>query len=135
MLTSALLVLALSAGAEALSGSSAAAPSPRPFGVDALLALPRVEAPALSPDGTRVAFTVARAAPGGEKLGSALYVVAATGGEPRRLTHGEERVSSPAFSPDGKRLAFLSNRAGSTQAFVLDLAGGEASRATALWQP
>lgn len=115
MLTSALLSLAIAA-----------------FGGDELLALPRVEAPALSPDGARVAFTVARATPGGEKLGAALYVVAASGGEPRRLTHGDERVSSPRFSPDGKRLAFLSNRGGSTQAWVLDLAGGEALRATSL---
>jgi len=117
MLTSALLALALLA--------------PRPFGPDDLVALPRVASPAISPDGKRVAYTVARPVQGGEKLLSALYLW--DGGAPRKLTSREERVSSPRFAPDGKRIAFVSDRAGTPQAFVLDLAaGGEAAQATAL---
>jgi dipeptidyl aminopeptidase/acylaminoacyl peptidase len=130
MLTRALLSLALAAPSMPL-----AAPPPLAagrFGPDELLALPRVEAPALSPDGARIAFTVARAAPGGEKLVSALWVAPATGGEARRLTPGDERISAPVFSPDGKRIAFLSSRGGTTQAWVLELAVGEAIRATSL---
>jgi dipeptidyl aminopeptidase/acylaminoacyl peptidase len=122
MLTSALLALALAAG-----------DAPRTFSVDDLLSLARVESPAVSPDGSRVAFTVARAAPGGDKLVSGLWIAPGTGGEPRRLTsYADERVSAPRFSPDGKKLAFLSNRGGTTQAWVLDLSGGEATRATSL---
>ncbi|HEX9049845.1 MAG TPA: S9 family peptidase [Anaeromyxobacter sp.] len=133
MLAPAIVLLALAADAPAPVTPPAGAA--RGFGPDDLLALPRVESPALSPDGARVAFTVARAAPGGERLTSALFLVPAAGGEPRQLTRGDERVSSPRFSPDGKRIAFLSDRGGpprSTQAWVLDLAGGEAIRATTL---
>ncbi len=127
MLTPAILSVVLAAATAPAAGTPRAA-----FGVDELLALPRVESPTLSPDGARVAFTVARPAPGGEKLLSALWTLSAAGGEPRRLTHGDERVSAPRFSPDGERVAFLSDRGGKTQAWVLDLAGGEATRATAL---
>jgi dipeptidyl aminopeptidase/acylaminoacyl peptidase len=63
---------------------------------------------------------------------TALHVVAASGGAPRRLTSRDERVTSPRFSPDGRRIAFLSDRSGDPQAFVLDLAGGEAEQATSL---
>jgi dipeptidyl aminopeptidase/acylaminoacyl peptidase len=115
-----LLVLALAAG--------------RPFTVDDLLALERAGEPAISPDGALVAYTVARAAPAGEKLLSTLFVVPARpGAAPRRLTFGDERVTAPVFSPDGRRVAFLSTRGGGVpQVHVLDLAGGEASRATDL---
>lgn len=118
--------------APALALALAAAGAAAPLSVDTLLALPRVESPAISPDGREVAFTVARAAADGEKLTSALFLVRAAGGAPRRLTQGDERVSSPRFSPDGRRIAFVSTRGGAPQAWVLDLAGGEATRATSL---
>jgi dipeptidyl aminopeptidase/acylaminoacyl peptidase len=104
-----------------------------PFGADDLLALDRVSSPAMSPDGSRVAFVVSRPALGGDRLASSLWVVAASGGEPHRLTRADERVSGPAFSPDGKRVAFVSDRGGGEpQAWVIDLAGGEALQASAL---
>src|SRR5690349_662164 len=110
-----------------------AAPEQKPFGVDDLLALPRVAAPALSPDGRLVAFTVARPSADGSKLESALWVVSTAGGEPRQLTSTPgEQVSSPRFSPDGRRLAFVSTRSGSPQAWLIRLEGGEASQATRL---
>jgi len=118
----------------ALAGAPAAAPAPaaQPFTIDELLAMPRVAEPALSPDGALVAFTVAELKPDRSGYGSALWVVPAAGGEPRRLTTAKERVSSPRFSPDGKRLAFLSSRSGKTQVHALDLAGGEAAQLTSL---
>ena len=121
MLTSALLALSLAA-------------APRPFTIDDLVALPRVGAPAMSPDGALVAFTVGRATPAGARVLSTLYAVAVAGegGAPRRLTARDERVSSPRFSPDGRRLAFVSDRSGAPQAYVLELAGGEAVQATSL---
>jgi dipeptidyl aminopeptidase/acylaminoacyl peptidase len=110
-----------------------AAPAPRPITVEDLLALERAGDPAISPDGASVAYTVARAAPSGDRLVSALFVQPVAGGPARRLTAAEERVSSPVFSPDGKRLAFLSTReGGAPQAFLVDVAGGEPRRATDL---
>ncbi|BDG09276.1 S9 family peptidase [Anaeromyxobacter paludicola] len=113
--------------------SLALAAQPHAMTVDDLLAVPRVAEPELSPDGLEVAFTVALPAPAGDRLDSALYVVPAKGGEPRKLTSGAgERVTSPRFSPDGKRLAFVSTRGGASQAWVVPAQGGEPRQVTSL---
>jgi len=57
--------------------------------------------PRWSPDGHRLAFVSDRA--GGSRQ---LYVVAAAGGEPLRLTDLPEDVRSPDWSPAGDRLVF-----------------------------
>src|SRR6266702_1914177 len=117
----------------ALALLAAPAPAQKAFGIDDLLAVPRVAAPALSPDGKLVAFTVGRPSADGSKLDSALWVVSSAGGEPRRLTSAAgEQVSSPRFSPDGRRIAFVSTRSGSSQAWLIPLEGGEALQATQL---
>ena len=117
----------------ALLAAPAPAPAQKAFGIDDLLAVPRVAAPALSPDGKLVAFTVARPTADGSKLDSALWVVPSAGGEPRRLTSAPgEQVSSPRFSPDGRRIAFVSTRSGSSQAWLIPVDGGEALQATQL---
>jgi dipeptidyl aminopeptidase/acylaminoacyl peptidase len=113
--------------------AAAPAAEKHPFGVDDLLALPRVGAPAISPDGKLVAFTVGRASADESAIESSLWVVAAAGGAPRRLTSTSgEKVSSPRFSPDGKRLAFAAARGGAAQAFVLPLDGGAEAQVTQL---
>jgi dipeptidyl aminopeptidase/acylaminoacyl peptidase len=105
----------------------------RPFTIDDLVATPRVSSPAMSPDGKLVAFTVARPSADLAKLEASLWVVPSQGGAARRLTAAAgEKVASPRFSPDGKRLAFTSTRAGSAQAFVIPVDGGEAAQATHL---
>jgi dipeptidyl aminopeptidase/acylaminoacyl peptidase len=120
------LVLSLALAAAATPPSA-----PRhPLAIDDLLAFERVGDPDLSPDGALIAFTVAQAAPDGGGLRSSLWVVGTRGGEPRRLTHGDERVRSPRFSPDGRRLAFLAARGGGApQLHLLPLDGGEAAPA------
>ena len=118
-----------------LSAALAAAPERAPFTIEDLLRIERVSSPAISPDGAQAAFVVARASTDGKKMLSSLWVTStAAKGTPRQLTFGaKERVGSPAFSPDGRKLAFVSNREGTDQAWVLDLAaGGEAKRITSL---
>lgn len=109
--------------------AAAPAPAPRhPLTVDDLLAIERVGDPDLSPDGALVAFSVARAAPDGGGMRSSIWVVGARSGEPRRLTHGDERARMPRFSPDGRRLAFVAARGGGApQLHLLPLDGGEAA--------
>ena len=51
-------------------------------------------------------------------------IIAATGGEPIRLTIDGRDEYSPAVSPDGQRFAFVSNRTGPTVLYTADIGGG-----------
>jgi len=74
-------------------------------GGEPMLLTEQASQPALSPDGTYVAFRSHRSDMAG------LVIMPVTGGEWQRLTHYVED-SVPAWSPDGTRLAFASNREG-----------------------
>ncbi|RIQ12050.1 serine hydrolase [Jiangella rhizosphaerae] len=91
---------------------------------DDVLALTVPAEPALSPDGTRVAYVLKGSDAEADENVSSLWLVAADGGEPRRLTHGRADAS-PAWSPDGTRLAFLRAADGPPQLWLLPLDGGE----------
>ncbi|NUQ55620.1 MAG: PD40 domain-containing protein, partial [Dehalococcoidia bacterium] len=87
----------------------------------------------ISPDGRLVAFTAARMEQESDTYRSAIWVVEATGGDPRQFTAGSKRDSSPRFSPDGRWLAFLSERGEEKpQIYVMPTAGGEARPVTKL---
>jgi len=78
--------------------------------------------PALSPDGTRVAF----AWNGGSGEAMSLYVQMVGGENPLRLTRDpsvEDRT--PAWSPDGKRLAFTRATRSDCRIFLVSALGGE----------
>ncbi|HEX3557170.1 MAG TPA: S9 family peptidase [Thermoanaerobaculia bacterium] len=79
----------------------------------------------LSPDGSRVAFTVSEP-PKGEARNSDIWVLDLRTKESRRFATSPKEDRSPRWSPDGKRLAFLSNREERTQIFVMPVDGGEA---------
>jgi len=91
--------------------------------------LTTVGAPALSPDGKQVAFTVTAAVPVENKRHSEVWLVAVAGGEPQRLTSPGVESSNPRWAPDGKLLLFTSTRPGGkgrTWALRMDRPGGEA---------
>lgn len=88
-----------------------------------------VSSPALAPDGKQIAFTVTTVVTAENKRHSEIWVVAAAGGEPERLTSPGVESSNPRWVPDGKLLLFTSTRPGGkgrTWALRMDRPGGEA---------
>src|SRR5919108_254603 len=88
--------------------------------------------PQVSPDGTHVAFTVARADRDQDRGTSQVWLARIDGSDARRLTWSGNRNLEPRWSPDGAWLAFTSDRFdGSTALMVLPQQGpGEARELT-----
>lgn len=103
---------------------------------EALWAMKRVGAPAPSPDGKWVVFSVIEPAYDEKDQFTDLWLVPSDGNaKPRRLTYTRGAESGAAWSPDGGRIAFSARREGDEvpQIYVLDIAaGGEAQRVTSL---
>ncbi|WP_156349030.1 MULTISPECIES: S41 family peptidase [unclassified Sphingomonas] len=105
-----LAALLLATAAVPLAAQDSAAPVPRPM----------LSEPALSPDGTTIAFV----------SGGDIWEVPAAGGIARLLVTDPATEGRPRYSPDGRRLAFTSNRGGSTNIHVLNLDSGAITRLT-----
>ncbi|HYC53192.1 MAG TPA: hypothetical protein VEB19_18955, partial [Gemmatimonadaceae bacterium] len=91
--------------------------------------LTTVSAPAMSPDGGHIAFTVQTVNERDNKYHREVWVVPSAGGEPRRYTSPGTESSNPRWSPDGKVLMFTSQRPGgrgNTWMLRMDQPGGEA---------
>ena len=64
--------------------------------------------PAMSPDGTRIAWASA----GVGQADSDIYVMASDGADQRQLTTGESQDAFPSWSPDGIRIAYHAGETG-----------------------
>ncbi len=113
----------------------------RPFlSAEDLAELQLVGEPQVSPDGLLIAYTIQKSDLGSNTTRSNIWlvpVIAGTSGklqQPRQLTASEFHSFTPRWSPDGRWLAFLSDRAGSTQVYLLPLNGGEARQISFLAQ-
>jgi dipeptidyl aminopeptidase/acylaminoacyl peptidase len=114
----------------ALQGLGSAGETGRPMQPRDLYSIQRLSDPQVSPDGRLVAFTVAQTNFEQDETDSDVWVVAAAGGAPRKLTTAPGSDHSPRWSPDGKRLAFISDRNGADNVFVIRVDGGEARQLT-----
>jgi dipeptidyl aminopeptidase/acylaminoacyl peptidase len=127
------VLAALTLAAPALAQAPSPAPK-QPLTHEALWLMKRVGAPAASPDGKWVVFSVTDPAYDEKKEVVDLWIVPADGGAaPRRLTSSKGGESAPAWSPDGRRLAFAAKREDDevNQLYVIDVVGGgEARRIT-----
>ena len=133
------------------AAASAGAQSKRPMTFMDIMDLKNVGGVSLSPDGSKVAYTVsgwqhpnARSATDSTKpdtakgdkheMRSHIWMVPAAGGTPRQLTFSERGENGPQWSPDGRSLAFTSARGSGTdvkaQIWILPMDGGEAYQLT-----
>lgn len=82
--------------------------------------------PALSPDGSRLAFV-------SNRTGSyEIWMSKRDGTEPIQLTQfGGSFTTTPAWSPDGKRIAFASRGKENIDVYVVDIMGGRPRQITA----
>jgi len=107
----------------------AQAPAKRAFTPNDWYRLATLSAPAMSPDGGRVAFTVQTINERDDKYHREVWVVPTAGGEALRFTSPSTESSNPRWSPDGKLLLFTSPRSGgkgTTWMLRMDQPGGEA---------
>ncbi len=81
-----------------------------------------IASPVVSRDGTQIAFRAL----------NAIYTVPAGGGLPKRITGDEFFNSDPDFSPDGKTLLYASDRLGTADLWLRDLASGKDTVLTSL---
>jgi dipeptidyl aminopeptidase/acylaminoacyl peptidase len=111
---------------------AAPAPGTHSFSVDDMLAMQRISEPAVSPDGSRVAFTLRTTDLAANRGRTDLWIVSTDGSDLRRLTTHEANDYQPRWSSDGRSLFFLSTRSGSAQVWRIALDGGEAQAVTRL---
>jgi len=111
--------------------ASAQSPTKHPMTFNDLIQLHRVSGPAISSDGKWVSYSVSTPDMEANRGVSNIWIVSTTGGDPTQVSQGG-RDNSPSWSPDGKTLAFLSARDGSSQVYLLSMAGGEAKKLTQL---
>jgi dipeptidyl aminopeptidase/acylaminoacyl peptidase len=115
-----------------LAGVAEAATHPaHAFSFDDMARLGRLGGYDVARDGRRVVYAVTRADPDENKTTSALWLqpIDNSGGA-RQISAGIKKDRDPRFSPDGTRVAFVSDRDGTPQIFILELAGGEPRKLT-----
>lgn len=108
-----ILLIALAASAPAAQSIAARVPSAADPPVVNYLA-----DPAISPDGTEIAFV----------CGGDIWTVGAAGGDAHLLVAHAGHASRPLYSPSGRHLAFISSSTGNGDIYVLSLDSGRLKR-------
>lgn len=120
--------------AAALLAATTATAAPRGFTVEDLVNMERVGSPAVSPDATRVIYTVRSTELEKNRGNTQLWMVdlRAAKPAPQRLSQHASSSSDPEWSPSGDAVYFLSARSGSSQVWRQPVAGGEPVQVTNL---
>lgn len=85
-----------------------------------------------SPDAKRVAYSVSEAVMTDDRSEwvSQVWLATADGKQATQVTFGTKSSSNPQWSRDGQWLAFVSDRAGKSNVFRINVSGGEAEQLT-----
>ena len=102
------------------------------FTADHLVRLDRVGSPVLSPDGSKVVYSLRKTDMEANKGRYDLWWTNVSDGQTHRLTSHEENDTDPGWSPAGDHVFFLSSRSGSSQVWRIAIKGGEATQVTNL---
>ncbi|HVF73230.1 MAG TPA: S9 family peptidase [Chthoniobacterales bacterium] len=116
-----ILTLSFLLAASALGQTPVSSPGPaakRPFTFADMMKLKRVSSFDLSPDGKWVVFDAVDVDLEANTRISHLWIVAAAGGEARRLNQTANPEERPRFSPHGKRLIWTSKATDPTQIWI-----------------
>lgn len=97
---------------------------------DDLLELRFLNGAALSPDESKVIYTVNKIDADDNKEYRAMHLLDRATGETRQLTSGRSVDAGARWSPDGKTIAFVSDRDGKPQVYLFPAAGGEPRQLT-----
>ena len=97
-----------------------------------ILNLTNPGSPVISPDGSKILYTVSKPNWDKNRYFTQIYLIDVASGESRQLTYADSSSSNPAWSPDGRYISFTSSRGdkAKTQVYVLPVAGGEARAVT-----
>ncbi|MBP1606389.1 MAG: peptidase, (acylaminoacyl-peptidase) subfamily [Acidobacteria bacterium] len=121
---------ALALSCLSLLAAAAAVAQPHPFNVRDLIGFDRLSEPAVSPDGSRIVFTVSVLDEAAGRRRTDLWLVRADGSGLRQLTTHQASDTSATWTADGKSIYFLSSRSGSSQVWRMPADGGEAEPVT-----
>jgi len=124
------LTLAVSSFVALALAIPAALAAPRAFEIADYYRTAFLGSPGLSPDGSRVVFTVRQYDLEQARNWTELWLMQADGSKLRQLTHGERNPSSPTFSHNGKQLFFVDDRGDGSHLWRLPVDGGEATQLT-----
>lgn len=101
---------------------------PRPATIDDLMRIKNIHEARISPDGTRVLYTVSEADVENNHYDTDIWLAQTDGRKAFKLANSPERDSTPRWSPDGETVAFISDRGGSPQIWSISPSGGEAAQ-------
>ncbi|MBK9109510.1 MAG: S9 family peptidase [Saprospiraceae bacterium] len=116
------------------SGLFMLAQEKKPISHESMWLLKRVGAPAISPNGSQLVYSISEPSYDEKEQVSDLWIMPVSGNkQARRLTTGKAGEGNYSWSPDGKYLAFTAKREGDEagQIYLLNIMeGGEAQRLT-----
>ena len=94
----------------------------RGFTVDDVAKMKTLGDVQISPDGSKIAFTVSTTNLEANRSDRDIYLVSASGGEPVNLTK-DGSSGMPRWSPDGERIAFVLSKEGKSSIWLMDCKG------------